>query len=90
MILFCAVSVQDGVEEVNTDDFEMNMVLLKTWICSRITDIPEGKQIQIRKNNNYGWGRCNFQDEKMFVEWLGGHERWCLHAFCRDTVDPLV
>ena len=30
MILFCDVSVPDKVGEVNTDDFEMNMVLLKT------------------------------------------------------------
>ena len=34
------------------------MVLLKTWICTRITDITvySVQQIQIRKSNNYGWG----------------------------------
>ena len=26
----------------------------------------------------------------MFVECLGGHEMWCLHAFRRETDDPLV
>ena len=35
----CLLNVPDRVGEVNADDFEMNMVLLKTLICTRITDI---------------------------------------------------
>ena len=85
MIDFCHVSIQGLIGKTvpviakwNKPEFVLDL------------RVYSGPQIQFEKSNNDGWGRCNFLDKTIFIECLGGHEMWCLHAFCLDQVDLFV
>ena len=69
----------------------IQMISRCIWCCSKPEFILEsrtysGQQIPIRKGNNYGSGRCNIQNEKIFVEC---HERWCFMHFVVIQLIPL-